>query len=513
MALLSGAVAALSLPPLDWSVVLLLAFPALVWLIDGSGEPGGTNSGKLRNGFFIGWLFGFGYFLAGLWWIGSAFLVEADRFAWMIPFAILTMPMGLALFTGVATAIAARFWKPRASRVLLLAVCLSASDWLRGHVLTGFPWNAFGYGISGSLSLSQLASVVGLYGLSFLVVAVAAAPAVLADKRTKSARVLTVAIAVAVFVTGGVYGVNRLTKHDGGDTATQIRIIQPSIDQSEKWKPENRARIFQDYLELTRQPFSVTGSQKRDRIVIWPESAVPFLLLREPGALAAIGEALPQNASLITGAVRTAETADGPVYFNSIFVIGSNGVVQDIYDKVRLVPFGEYLPLENILSSLGVTALVDVPSAFRAGAEQRPLKVMEGGSVLPLICYEAIFPGLSRNASGQDYSWILNVTNDAWFGRTPGPYQHFAQARLRAIEQGVPLIRAANTGISAVVDPKGRILESLPLFQRGVIDAPLPSKLSSTLYGRYGEITFALLLGLSLFFFICQPCNHFSRKD
>jgi len=513
LCVLSGAAAALALPPYDLSPVLLISFPCLVWLLDGALEPGaGKRLANLRAGFALGWLFGFGYFLAGLWWIGSAFLVEADRFAWLMPFAVLTMPAGLALFTGLGVALAAVFWSDRFRRILLLAACLTLADWLRGNVLTGFPWNAFGYGISGSLTLSQTAGLVGLYGLTFLTVAICSAPALLADVRPLWKRLRALGLAALAGVILAVFGAVRLWQPLPPDTALDIRIVQPSIDQKDKWRPELRDQIFQTFLDLTEAPLSGSARIGGKRVVIWPESAVPFLLTQEPGALFRIGKALGPSTELVTGAIRAEPGARGSDYYNSVYVIGGDGTVSGVYDKVRLVPFGEYVPLKPLLEMLGITNLAGPLEGFEAGYQPRVLSTSESFSFLPMICYEAIFPGALDGIKG-DPSFLLNVTNDAWFGRTPGPYQHLAQARLRAIETGLPLIRAANTGISAIIDPRGAVVADLGIFEAGLIDSRLPQRLGTPFYGITGDIPVLIVSIIIVVFAGIRQYNRDSRVN
>ncbi len=509
----AGAASALALPPYSYTIVLLVTLPCLVWLMDGAIE---VNIRALRRrfwtGFSIGWWFGFGYFLAGLWWIGGAFLVEADRFAWMIPFAVLAMPAGLALFYGLGMAFAALLWSDRGTRIVALALFLSLADWLRGHILTGFPWNAFGYALSDSLMFSQTASLVGVYGLGFLILLIFSAPAVVIDNRGKTSRYLQVGAACALLAAMALFGSLRLyLAGPAVFTETDIRIVQPAIAQSEKWRPENRGVIFGGLLELTQRPLGGSARVGHQRYVIWPESAVPFLLTREPGALVRISQALDPSAALITGAVRYEQIGDEGDYYNSVYLISQDGAVADVYDKVRLVPFGEYLPLHDVLQRLGLEKLVDAPGAFSAGTRHRVISPQAGASFLPLICYEAIFSGIAASAERPEY--LLNVTNDAWFGDTPGPYQHFAQARMRAIEQGLPLVRAANTGISAVIDSRGAVLERLPFNEKGVIDGRLPVKLSPTVYARFGDGVFFLFAILSGFLLFGLGYNRDSRKN
>ena len=506
-----GALTAFALPPYGLAPVLLLTFPCLVWMLDGAIEPRpGRKIRRVWTGFAFGWLFGFGYFLSSLWWIGSAFLVEAEKFAWLMPFAVLSMPVGLALFTGFGVAVAALFWSDRFHRVLLLAACLTLADWVRGHVLTGFPWNAFGYGVADYLVLAQSASLVGIYGLTFLVVAISSAPAVLADSRPVGQRLGVVVLAAVALVLMAGFGAVRLTTTETHFTDLDIRIVQPSIDQQDKWRPELRDEIFQTYLDMTAAPLGGGARVGQARLVVWPESALPFLLTQEPGALFRIGKVLGAETELVTGAIRSEASASGADYFNSVFTIGNDGTVRGIYDKVRLVPFGEYVPLKGLLEQLGISNLAGPISGFEPGYQRRLMDTSGGVGFLPLICYEAIFPGALSGASG-GAAFLLNVTNDAWFGRTPGPYQHFTQARLRAIESGLPLIRAANTGISAIVDGTGAMVEELAIFERGTIDGKLPQKIAKTIYSTTGDLPVLIISICVLVFSSITRYNRDSR--
>jgi apolipoprotein N-acyltransferase len=508
-----GAVTALALPPFDFSPVLLISFPCLIWLLDGALEPGaGKVAKRARAGFAIGWLFGFGYFLAGLWWIGAAFLVEADKFAWLMPFAVLAMPVGLALFTGFGVSLAALFWTDQFRRLLLLAACLTLADWLRGHVLTGFPWNSFGYGVSGQLALAQPASLVGIYGLTFLVVAISAAPSVLADARPISRRLAVLALAGTAFILAAGFGSLRLWANETQYTDLDIRIVQPAIDQKDKWRSELREEIFRTYLDMTQLPLGGSARVGQSRLVIWPESAIPFLLTQEPGALFQISNVLGENSELVTGAIRAEMGAEGTEYFNSVYLIDNKGTVKGIYDKVRLVPFGEFVPLKSLLEKIGISNIAGPLSGFQAGYQRRVLSTSEGFSFLPLICYEAIFPGrLSGVSERPDY--LLNVTNDAWFGHTPGPYQHFAQAQMRAIETGLPVVRAANTGVSALVDGKGLVVEQLQIFEKGIIDSRLPQGIGKTIYEKFGDVPVLFISILLVAFAAFSKYNRVSRVN
>lgn len=509
--LLCGAGSALALPPYGLFPVLLLTFPAFVWLLDGALEEGASSYlKKMRTGFLLGWVFGFGYFLAGLWWIGAAFLVEADRFAWLMPFAVLAMPAGLAIFTGLAVGVAGVLWSDQRSRLLVLAACMTLADALRGTVLTGFPWNAFGYALSESLVLSQTASLVGLYGLTFLVWALFSVPALLADSRPLVGRLLPCFLAAGVIGVMAVFGGLRLWTAQDKSTELDIRIVQPSIDQRDKWRPELRGRIFQSYLDMTEAPLGGTARVGAPRLVVWPESSVPFLLTREPGALSRIAAALGPDTELALGAVRTEPGGAGPLYFNSIYLIGSSADVRGLYDKVRLVPFGEYVPLKSWMDRIGISNLAGPGAGFAAGLQRRTMTTSNGLRFLPLICYEAIFPSVTGGLENWP-AFLLNVTNDAWFGRTAGPYQHFAQARMRSIETGLPGIRAANTGISAVFDGYGRVRAMMPVDRPGIIDAQLPVGLERTVYVKYRSSPVLVLSFFIVGFVIIRKYNQTSR--
>jgi apolipoprotein N-acyltransferase len=473
--------------------VPFLTFPVLVWLIDGSagGRLGGTLAAATA-----GWWFGFGYFVAGLYWTGNALLVDVKTFGAFLPFAVLGLPAYLALFTAFGAALARLLWARGGSRILALAVGLTVSEWLRGHLLTGFPWNAYGYALASPLVLAQGAALVGLWGLTFLAVAVYASPAVLADDRKESKRWLAPTLSAAVLAALAAFGAGRLlaiptTFVDG----VRLRIMQPNLPQDEKFNYSHKQEVMSRYVALSQS----SGGLRDVTHLIWPESAFPFFLTREADALAEIAALLPQDSVLITGAVRAAEAPpEAPIRhaFNAIYVIDHSGSVVSVYDKIHLVPFGEYLPFEDFLDRFGLQAVTKLPGGFLAGDRRRPLTVPHAPIALPLICYEAIFPEESA-PRGERPGWIVNLTNDGWFGISLGPYQHLQQARMRAIEQGLPLVRAANTGISAVIDPLGRILDRLALGTEGVLDARLPQRAAPTPYGRFGDLPAAAIVVLA----------------
>ncbi len=499
IAFVAGALSALAMAPINAWPVLFLTFPTLVWLIDGSGVGRWVGVAAAAS---AGWWFGFGYFLAGLYWIGYAFLVDAETFGWLLPIAVIGLPAVLAVYTAFGVALARMLWTRGATRILALGVSLTAAEWLRGHVLTGFPWNAFGYALTSPLALAQGASLIGLWGLTFVAVGVFASPATLTDDRTETRYAwLPSLLGVAVLAGLGGYGAWRLDRTptrlvDG----VHLRIMQPNLQQDVRFNYAAKQEVMKRYIAFSDRTSGPQSLGVRDVThLIWPESPFPFFLTREADALAQITQLLSQGTVLITGAMRLAEPVNpaDPQAYNSIYVIDHNGSILSLYDKVHLVPFGEYLPFEHFLERLGLQELTKQRGGFLAGDRRRLIAIPGAPVALPLICYEIIFPG-DVVPAGQRPGWIVNVTNDGWFGISSGPYQHFQQARVRAIEEGLPLARAANTGISAVVDPLGRIVKSLPLGREGVIDSSLPRPVRAPLYARVGDAPAAVIVAIAL---------------
>jgi apolipoprotein N-acyltransferase len=486
--------------------VLWISLPALVWLIDGA-VGGSAPDARWRRALAagaVGWWFGFGYFVAGLFWVGEAFLVEAEIFAVLLPVAVTLLPAGMALYYAAASAFAACVWRSDPSRVLMLALALSAMEWVRGHAFTGFPWNLLGYALTYPLPLMQSAALVGVYGLTLVAILVFALPPVLWSEALsgmagRRMRAMALAVALAPLAAIAALGAARLAL---APTATvpgvKIRIVQPSVPQREKWRPENQGRVFRDHLALS----AANAAGVADRLegithVLWPEAAMPFLPLDYPEALAAIGRLLPRGTFLITGALRAQPAppagAERRRFFNSLLVFGEGGALAGLYDKVHLVPFGEYLPMQTLLEGIGLQQLTRIRGGFEAGPRPRPLLGVPGlPAAIPLVCYEVIFPGAVVQGAERP-GIMLNVTNDGWFGNTTGPRQHLHQARVRAVEEGLPLLRAANNGVSAVIDGHGRMLGRLDLDVRGVIDVTLPAALPPTPYSRLGDLGFLTL--------------------
>jgi apolipoprotein N-acyltransferase len=502
-AVLAGVAAAAAHPPFG-ALPGLLAYGVILRLGDDA-DP----RRPLRSAFFRGWLAGVGYFALSVWWVVEAFLVDAATYGWMAPFALLFMASGLALFWGAALWLY-RLAGPRGlGRVLVFAGALSVLEWLRAHVLTGFPWNLPGESWRAGGLVSQAASVMGVYGLTWLTIAIGAAPALLFDPVPRIRRGLAMAMASLALVALAGFGAYRLGAAGPDSSAgVRIRVVQANIDQKEKWRPENLQMVFDSYVALTTSPARV-----RPDVVIWPEGALPAVIddLLAPGSpyLARLTAALQPGQTLLLGANRVETGGGGPDrYFNSLIALRREDAglrVTGVYDKHRLVPFGEFVPMGDFAGRIGLRSLVHMPEDFTAGPPPRPLTPAGLPPVQPLICYEALFPGFTTEAAeraGLRPDWIVNVSNDAWFGATSGPWQHLNLASYRAIEEGLPIVRATPTGVSAVVDAFGRSTPQsrLGLGRSGFIDSYLPARLQPTLYSRLAETMFASMLLVSALF-------------
>ncbi len=504
IAFLAGALSALAMAPFNAWPILFVTLPVAVWQIDGAGAARwrGVPAAALT-----GWCFGLGYFVPGLYWIGYAFLVDAPTFAWLMPFAVLGLPAYLALFTALGFALARLFWTRDASRVIALAASLTMSEWLRGHALTGFPWNTLGYALSEPLVLAQTASLIGLWGLTFLAVAIFASPAVLIDGTSRGRKPwVAPVLAVVVLLAMTVFGAIRLSRQPTVLLVnTRLRIMQPNLQQDARFNYSAKAEVMKKYLTLSDRASGPQSTGVRDvNVLIWPESAFPFFLTREADAMAEIADLLPKGTVLVTGSVRAPDVPPGTRItraYNSVYVIDHDGNVLSVYDKLHLVPFGEFLPFQDLMEKIGFEQLTKVQGGFIPGTRRHSMDVPGAPRMLPLICYEAIFPGNVVDRNDRP-GWIVNLTNDGWFGISTGPYQHLQQARLRAIEQGLPLVRAANTGISAVIDPLGRVVAQLGLGLEGVLDSGLPAAIPPTPYARAGDVPIMIILAAAWLYVI-----------
>lgn len=471
----------MALPPFHWVPLLAVALVGLVWLLDGVRRP-------LRGGFAVGWWFGLGFFAVGIHWIAFALLVDAAAFGWMIPFAIGGLSAVLALFTGVAMAGAGRLWHPgHALRVPILAAAWVLAEWLRLWVATGFPWNMLATVWMPLDAVLQGAALFGALGLSGLTVLLLAAPALLADARPMVRSAAMVASALAVFAVPAGWGAWRLATVDPGTVdGVRLRLVQPNLSQAQKWDPNLRDLNLTEHIVLSRKPGFEAVTH-----VIWAETASTIPLNADIDARFMAADAAPTGGVLITGAPRITAPDETPFQvWNSLMAITPEGAIIAAYDKFHLVPFGEYIPFADVLPLQKITpGRVD----FSPGPGPRTLRLPGLPPVSPLICYEVIFPGAVVDRADRP-AWMVNLTNDGWYGLSPGPYQHFATARLRAIEEGLPLVRVANTGISGVIDPLGRVTARLDLGTRGVVDADLPGALAPPPFAFLGH---GVALGLA----------------
>ncbi len=491
-----GVCATLAMPPVYLFPLLIPAFTGLFFMIE--------SAPSRKRAFWDGWWWGYGYYLTGLYWICISMLTDPAKFGWMVPFALFGLPAVIAVFPAIACllftclrgAVASYERKPcdllSAVASLLLFTCsYSLLEYARGHVLTGFPWNLPGYAWMVSDVSAQVASVTGIYGLSLITVLLASAPALLLHRR--GARVVVVLwAAFALSIAGGAW---RLAEADKVPpearfvSGVKLRLVQPNIAQPHKWDPARQQEILKRQIDL-----SLSGDVSGITHTIWPETAVPYLIVAHSELAHALAKAVPLEGALVVGALRV-ENPESPDWkvWNSLIALGADGGFASVYDKRHLVPFGEFMPLRSLIPVAAEKLIVGAKD-FSDGSKTALFPVPGAPPATALICYEAIFPQSAMQSGGERAQWLINVTNDAWFGVSSGPYQHLAMSRMRAIEQGVPLVRVANTGISVVTDAYGRILQKMPLNHTGVLDTPLPKAIGDTTYSILGDLIFQLLI-------------------
>ena len=493
LALVAGALATLAHAPFQFTIFYAIAITALVWLLDGAAQ----RERRIGSGFAIGWFFGLGHLATGLYWVSAAFNVDSAAWGpiWGVP-ATLALAGGLALFWGAGCALAVAFWTRDARRIAWFALCVFATEWLRGHVFGGFPWLLPGYVWTPGEPISQSASVFGIYGLSLLTLLTAAAPAAIADAGQNAGRRFAPTLVSALLLgMGWGWGAQRLDRPivDLPGALPIVRVTDSGLSQAEKWvaRSDQEWRVLQRYLQA-----SGPAEESRASIVIWPEGAIPvinFFMLENPDFMDAIGRGMGDRV-LVTGLTRREARTDGVAYFNSAAVIdGVSGAARlsQTYDKNKLVPFGEFIPLWSLISRFNIAPLQRIGAGFEPGAPPARLVIPDAPPAVVLICYEAIFPGFIPRGAERP-GWIISVTNDAWFGGGSGPYQHYAMARYRAIEEGLPLARSASGGVSAIVDSYGREVRATSR-RGGFAEAQIPPALVETTLARWGNI---LLLGL-----------------
>lgn len=504
-ALLLGALLAAAQAPLSFWPLAFVSFVLLLQL-----DAGGVDAGARRRSFFTLFAFCYGYFVAGHYWIGISFFVDAAKYAVLLPLPVLGLPVVLAVFPATGAWLAwliARGNRP--VYMLLMPFGWLVGEWLRGRVATGFPWNLVGYVWGDWPAAMQLAAYIGAQGLGLLTMLAASgmAIAMLGGRRR-----LALALPL-VFVVAAALAALRVPADIAVLPDVHLRLVQPSIAQTLKWQDSLRQQHLQQHVALSLQP-----SDKQLTHVIWPETAIPYLLDEEPGLRDALAKRLAPGTTLITGAprrqARPADPRDIAIY-NSIFAMGSDAEIAARYDKVHLVPFGEYLPFRVLLKPLGLDALAAGAVDFSFGRDRAPIAIPGLPFARVLICYEAIFADESMQRFDGDEplaGLLLNLTNDAWFGTSSGPYQHFVAAKFRAVEQGLPLVRAANNGISAIVDPYGRIMAQLGLNEIGVVDGGLPAAIvQRPPYARIGDhalLAFAIAVLITAFVAVLRAPKH-----
>jgi apolipoprotein N-acyltransferase len=486
IAAFAGLFANLAHAPFFFWPAMAVSLMVLLWLIDGAAR----KPRPAKAAFWRAWAFAAGHFLGGLYWVSSAFMVDAETFGMLAPFAVVAMAGGLALFWGAAFAIATRFWTDDLRRLFVFTVAVMAAELVRGHLFGGFPWNLAGTIWPAGEALSQSAAWIGVYGLTALTVFALASPAVLIDGRGSfGARVVPL---VTCAMMGGMMwaiGEQRLAAPEPEAQGPLVRVVDPGFSQAEKWAPGNASEVLNAYLQLSG------GPDARAPIVIWPEGALPLLALENPAALDLIGDRLGDR-TLVMGITRREEQADGRLLlFNSLAVMRRDGRTARpvaFYDKHRLTPFGEFIPFYDLVSWMGFRALQQIGTGFTPGLPPTSMEMPGAARFAPMICYEALFPLLMPR--GEDRPrWIVNITNDAWFGPSTGPEQHWNQTRFRAIEEGLPIVRSASGGWSGIVDARGRVV-SAHGPQGGVVEGQVPAALTPTLYSRFGNwFVFAIL--------------------
>lgn len=487
--LLSGAVAAAALPPVG-AIPAIFSVAVLVWAVRVADTP--------RGAALAGWLWGFGFHVAGLYWIANALLVDGERHAWLIPFAVAGLPALLGLFTAAAAWAGRRLARDGVAGWLALVGTLAVAEWLRGHVLTGFPWNLSAYIWDPVPAMLQPAALVGAYGLSLTTLLAAAVPALWFDSGAgRRGRIAATAGSLALLLGLGAWGYSRIP--DGPAPTMDgvvVRVVQGNVDQRDKWQAALKPRHMLRYLSMSAPGSPPTvradglGDGATPTVTVWPETAVAYVV--GPNTpLTGLADAIPPGGTLLFGAPRE---QDGRIYNSVLALTGDGTALNWAYDKAHLVPFGEYVPLRAVLP---IEPLVQGARDFTPGSGLRTLELPGAPPVSPLVCYEAIFPGQVTEPD-QRPGWLLNLTNDSWYGRSSGPYQHQAITRMRAVEEGLPIVRAANTGISFVADPYGRTLAELGLGVAGSLDAPLPRALAPTVYSRAGDTIFLVVVAALL---------------
>ena len=496
-----GALSAFALPPWSFLPLIIPAFTGFLWLIDAAEK----SPYPFSRSAITAWFFGFGHFFVGMHWIAEPFLVDATRHSWLIPFVLLGLSGGLAIFIAITVVLLTFcnriFLLSPIARVLLFSVIWVFIEWVRSWLFTGFPWNFIGYIWSTNIEVMQMAAFVGVLGISLLTVIAAGMPAILGIRG--GYKNIFIVLLFTIFLPSTLWGAGALRlggapNYHSSDRLNMVpevnlRIVQANIPQNKKWKPQYQESNLQRHVLLSEDELLSLPTH-----VIWPEATVPPIKVYGDYVRLVAKNFISPGGALITGAVRRGGATDQDLW-NSVLFINDLGKNIALYDKSDLVPFGEYVPFRSILP---IDKLVPGHGDFISGTSRKTIKIPGLPPVSPLICYEGIFSGRTYISDDRP-DWLLSLTNDAWFGSYAGPQQHFAITIFRSIEEGLPLVRAANTGISAIVDPYGRIIKMLDVGVEGVINSGLPRALKKqTLYAKWGNVTSAGLIGLVIILII-----------
>nr|WP_298688274.1 apolipoprotein N-acyltransferase [uncultured Dongia sp.] len=486
-AVLLGAISSLAFAPLHLVPLMAVALIGLYWLVQAAPTR--------RMAFNVAWFWAFGHFAGGNFWIANSFLIDAARFGWMIPPVLGGLAAFLSIYPALAGAVIWRKGDLTPARIIAFGGLWVIGEWLRGHVFTGYAWNLVAYVWDIAPAMMQSASLWGSWGLGVFTIIIFTLPASLgsADARivrhAKSATLLAVALLAALWL-GGIW---RLSGDSGEHVAgVRLRIVQPNVSQAEKLRGGFGEQHFEKHLALTRD----TPGLDKITHVIWPEAAVGYLLDREPQLRQKIASIIPPKGALLTGTIRGwPQQGELEQIWNSLLVLDDGGNITAQADKAHLVPLGEYVPMRKLFPF--ISKLTPGTMDFSAAPGPVTIPIPGAPDAGPSICYEVIFPHAVVDETHRP-GWLVNITNDGWFGDSTGPYQHFASARFRAVEEGIPLVRAANTGISGVIDAYGRIETQSTLGDIAVIDADLPIALPATLFARFGPWAPGLLVLLVL---------------
>ncbi len=496
-----GGLSSFALAPYFLWWILPFTMPYIIFVLDQvHAELNGKR--KVKAAFWLGWWWGLGYFAAGLYWISNALLVNPEQFMWLVPFAALGIPAGLAIFTGLAFVAVLPLWSQGQGRLLIFACAFVLFEWLRSVLLTGFPWNSLHQVWAGSPTFMQLASITGPWALSLIVVFMGVSSYALRDGLIHRKTWAPVALAVVLVGGTAIYGMLRLNAHPTQfHNDVRVRIVQPNVSQRDKWIAGNAGPITDRLLSLSKPDGTASHT-----VIVWPEAATPYQLENSASARLAMARRMSAGDLLVAGTPRSIRKFnEKPRYFNAVIMVDAESRPVNFYHKHHLVPFGEYVPAENVLSRIGLRKITQGAGSFEAGEGPQTFTYGNIPSFTPQICYEAIFPAETLSDDQERPNWLINVTNDAWYGDTAGPQQHLAQARLRAVETGLPMARSANNGVSALIDPVGRVLKRVEYNQTGFIEMALPKPVAQTPYARQGELWAVLLFAVMLICGIVWP--------